>query len=252
MKLLLLAAGYGTRLYPLTRNRAKPLLEVAGVPMIERIIRLFADVPEIDGTYIVTNHRFAADFEIWASRFQCPLRGELRVFDDGTTTNEDKLGAIGDIRFVLDTARVDDDLVVVAGDNLFDATLEPFVVRGREQGCLVGVYDVGDLERVKQYNHIVTDAQGRVVEFEEKPAAPKSTLTAICLYHFPAATLPLVSRYLEEGNNPDAPGYYIQWLHRQVPVYTYRIPGVWFDIGTMSSYEEANRVFAAKSQRSGS
>ena len=247
MKLLLLAAGYGTRLYPLTRNRAKPLLEVAGVPMIERIIALFAGVPQIDGTFIVTNHRFAADFEAWAAGYRSPLPGELRVFDDGTTTDENKLGAIGDIRFVLDAAGVGEDLLVVAGDNLFDTPLDGFVARGGEQGCLIGVYDVGDLERVRQYNHIVVDGHGRVVEFEEKPPRPKSTRTAICLYSLPAATLPLVSRYLEAGGNPDAPGYYIEWLHRQVPVYTYRIAGIWFDLGTMASYEEANRVFGANS-----
>ncbi len=246
MNLLLLAAGYGTRLYPLTRNRAKPLLEVAGKPMIERIIELFADVDDIAEIITVTNHRFAADFEAWAASYAPPRGVPIRVIDDGTTSDDDKLGAIGDIRFSLERIGRENDLVVVGGDNLFDRSLGFFCEEGRRRGALVGVYDVGDLELVRQYNHIVIDEDDRVIEFAEKPEEPKSTLTAICLYYFPAGTLHLVDQYLREGNNPDAPGYYLQWLHRRIPVYACRIPGTWFDIGTMESFQRANEAFGGR------
>ena len=246
MKLLVLAAGYATRLYPLTLDRPKALLDVAGRPMLEHVLASLAPVREIDGTYVVTNSKFAPHLRDWA-------RGSsfaATVLDDGTLDEETKRGAIGDIAFVVDEAGLDDDLVVVAGDNLFSETLEGFgrAIRERRAPTL-GVYDVGDLEAIKRYNAIEVDADGRIVFFEEKPAHPRSTLTGIALYFYPRETVPLVRRYVEEGNNPDQPGRLVQWLYTRVDFYTWLVPGIWYDVGSAESLAEANRVFAELARR---
>jgi glucose-1-phosphate thymidylyltransferase len=241
VKLLVLAAGYATRLYPLTLDRPKALLEVAGRPMLEHVLASLAPIEEVDTTYVVTNSKFAGHFEEWE-------RGssyDAVVVDDGTRDDETKRGAIGDIAFVAERERLDDDLIVVAGDNLFSETLAGFgeTIRARRAPTLA-VYDVGDLEAIKQYNAIEVDGDGRIVFFEEKPAQPRSTVTGIALYFYPRDTLPLVRRYVDEGNNPDQPGRLIQWLYPQVPCYTWLVPGIWYDIGSAESLAEADRVFS--------
>lgn len=247
MKLLVLAAGYATRLRPLTDHTAKPLLPVAGRPMIDHILEKFDASPQIDEIYVVTNSRYAADFEAWAAR--CMAAGRfagrpVRVFDDGTSSNEDRKGAIGDIGFVMDRVKLDDDLIVVAGDNLFTGPLTEYVAEAQRKGVLVGVYDVGDLQEIRKYNNLGLDPDGRITFFEEKPATPISTITAIALYSYPRAVLPLIRSYLTEGNNPDQPGRLVQWLYPRVPCFTYRIEGIWLDIGSRETYDEAQRIFA--------
>jgi glucose-1-phosphate thymidylyltransferase len=242
MKVLVLAAGYATRLYPLTLDRPKALLDVAGRPMLEHVLAALAPIPELDGTYVVTNSKFAPAFEEWARASSF----DATVVDDGTVDDEGKRGAIGDIGFVLEQEAVDDDLIVVAGDNLFSETLDGFGAAARErQAPILAVYDVGDLEAIRKYNAIDVDDEGRILFFEEKPEHPRSTLTGIALYFYPRATLPLVRRYLDEGRNPDQPGLLVQWLYPQTPFYTWLVPGIWFDVGSKESLEEANRVFGA-------
>jgi glucose-1-phosphate thymidylyltransferase len=245
MKLLILAAGYATRLYPLTLNQPKPLLPVAGKPMIDHVIEKFSKSPEIDEIFVVTNNKFATHFETWAKYAEKKHARKIRVFNDRTTSDTDKLGAIGDIHFVMNEASLNDDLVIVAGDNLFSGTLEDYVKRAKQKGILIGVYDVGDLEAIKKYNNISMDASGKVTHFEEKPKEPRSTITAIALYHYPRQALPLIRQYIQEGNNPDQPGRLVQWLYTRQPVYTYQITGQWLDIGSKETYEEANALFSA-------
>jgi len=249
MKVIILAAGYATRLYPLTLHQPKPLLPVAGKPMIEYVLDHLAPVGGLDRIYVVTNARFAALFQAWADgyhRAKNPLN--LAIVNDGSTDDSNKLGAIGDIHYVLTTQRVEDDLIVVAGDNLFDRSLEGFGQCARaRQAPVLAVYDVGSLEAVRQYNSITLDAEGRITFFEEKPAHPTSTLTGIALYYYPRAVLPWIERYVREGNNPDQPGRLVQWLYPRLPFYTWKVPGLWYDIGSRESLEEANRVFANKS-----
>ena len=142
--------------------------------------------------------------------------------------------------------KVDDDVIVVAGDNLFSKSLEEFGRVAREKKApVLAVYDVGNLEEVKKYNSISVDQSGRIEFFEEKAKQPKSTLTGIALYYYPKSTIPLIRQYISEGNNPDQPGRLVQWLYPRTPVYTWRVPGLWFDVGSKESLEEANRVFAA-------
>jgi len=247
MNVLILAAGYATRLYPLTLTRAKPLLEVAGKPMIDWVLDNLAPIPGIERIYVVTNHKFAADFQTWADAYaQRQPKLAFTIVDDGSTSDADKLGAIGDIHFVLNRENLlGDDLLVVAGDNLFSESLEGFAAAARGAAAALAVYDVGDLELIKKYNAISTDADGVITHFEEKPANPTGTLTGIALYYYAKQTLPLFNTYIEEGNNPDQPGRFVQWLHTRQPVRTWQVPGIWFDIGGKESLEEADRVFRA-------
>jgi glucose-1-phosphate thymidylyltransferase len=182
---------------------------------------------EADEIHLVTNARFAPDFERWAEG------RDVRVHDDGTTSNDDRLGAIGDIRFVLEQTGFDDDLLVIAGDNLFDFSLADYVAywRGKEGGSCLAVYDVGDIELAKLYGVVEVDGDDRIVGFVEKPPAPASTLAATATYLYTREHAGLIERYLEEGNPPDQPGNFVAWLHTRAPVYAYRFAGEWHDIG---------------------
>lgn len=245
MHVLILAAGYATRLYPLTRNKAKPLLEVAGKPMIQWVADHLSAVPGIEKIHIVTNNKFAADFEAWAAEYQTfHATAAINVINDRSTSDDDKLGAIGDIHLVVNQENLShSDLLVVAGDNLFSQSLENFAAYARQHPAAVAVYDVGDLEEIRKYNNIEIDDQQRIVHFEEKPQNPKNTVTGIALYYFSKETVPMFNQYIEEGNNPDQPGRFIQWLYPRIPVRTHEVEGIWFDIGSKETLEEANEVF---------
>jgi glucose-1-phosphate thymidylyltransferase len=246
MNALILAAGYATRLYPLTLNRPKPLLPVAGRPMIDHVLERMAPIGAFDRVFVVTNARFADQFEQWRAHYSGPVpRESLVVVNDGSTDDATKLGAIGDLNLVLARAQVDDDLVVIAGDNLFNTPLAGFGDRCRQVNApVLGVYDVGSLDLIKKYSAITLDPAGRITRFEEKPQAPTSTLTGIALYFYPRAVLPLIRQYVAEGNNPDQPGRLVQWLYPRVPFYTWNVPGLWYDIGSKETLDEADRVFA--------
>jgi glucose-1-phosphate thymidylyltransferase len=242
MKAVVLAAGYATRLYPLTKTVAKPLLSVGGRPMIDHLLDRIREVDEIDAVHVVTNHRFAGSFLRWAEAYE-PGGLELVVHDDGTTSEEDKLGAIGDIHYVVSTAGLEhDDLLVVAGDNLFDFSLADYVRwwRGKGQASAVALYDVADLALVHKYSSVELDHDERLVGFVEKPEHPESTLVATATYLFHRAHVPLVERYLEEGNSPDQPGRFVAWLVPQAPVFGYRFDGEWRDIGDAEQLLEAD------------
>ena len=239
MKALVLAAGYATRLYPLTLDKPKALLEVGGRPMLDYVFERLREM-DVDETIVVTNAKFTPHFEEWAAG-----QDDVRVVNDGTTSNDDRLGAIGDIGFVLDELGVDDDLVVVAGDNLFGENVSAFAAYGRERDApVLAVHDVGDLSRMHEYNQIEVDDEGRIVFFEEKPANPRSTLTGVALYFYPRRVLPQIRHYLDDGNNPDQPGRLIEWLYPRTPVYTWQLPGEWYDIGSAETLQEADRIFS--------
>ena len=241
MKGLVLAAGYATRLYPLTLDKPKALLEVGGQPMLDHVLERMQAMG-VDGTIVVTNAKFTPHFEEWATG-----KSGVTIVNDGTTSNEDRLGAIGDIGFVLDQLGSDDDLVVVAGDNLFGDDVSGFAAYGREVDApVIAVHDVGDLARMHEYNQIEIDDEGRIVFFEEKPAEARTTLAGVALYYYPRGALSLVHRYLSDGNNPDQPGRLVQWLYPRTAVYTWRLPGEWYDIGSAETLEEADRIFSQR------
>ncbi len=250
MKALILAAGYATRLYPLTLDQPKPLLKVGGKAMMEWVIEKLLPVGGgLDHCYVVTNEKFTPHFERWAAQYHCPGL-KFSIINDGTNSDANKLGAIGDMHLVLKSQGIDDDLIVVAGDNLFSESLADFgrVCREKQQPILA-VYDVGDLEQIKKYNSITLDAAGQITFFEEKPQQPTSTLTGIALYYYPRQSLKYIHQYIAEGNNPDQPGRLVQWMYSRTPVFTWRVPGQWFDIGSKETLAEADQVFSALPQR---
>ena len=246
MNVIILAAGYATRLHPLTLNKAKPLLEVGGKPIIEWVMDNLAPVPDLKTIYVVTNEKFAKDFQDWAKSYSSRHPNlKLKIVNDGTTSDSDKLGAIGDINLVITREDLNnEDLLVVAGDNLFSEPLTDFVANARGAKAVLATYDVGDLEAVKKYSNITTDNEGVITDFEEKPPKPKDTLAGIALYYFSRETVPMFTTYTAAGNNPDQPGRFIQWLYKQTPVKTAQIKGTWFDIGSKETLAEANKIFS--------
>jgi glucose-1-phosphate thymidylyltransferase len=248
MQLLILAAGYATRLYPLTLNQPKPLLPVAGKPMINHVLDHLSGIQGIEKVLVVTNNKFITHFEQWAADYDKKGAGfDFKIINDGSTSDDDKLGAIGDINLVIEKEKITGDLMVVAGDNLFDQSLVDFGRACKEKNApVLGVYDVKDWELVKKYNSISVDESGKITHFEEKSPNPKSTLTGIALYYYPASVVPMIKQYIAEGNNPDQPGRLVQWLYPRLPFYTWKVPGMWFDIGGKESLAEADAIFSKK------
>lgn len=244
MKAILLGAGYGTRLYPLTKDRPKPLLPVGGKPILERILDKLLTIEELDECYVVSNGKYFERYGHWLKgyRSECPIR----LVNNRTQTPEERLGAVGDIQFVIEEAEIHDDLLIVAGDNLLEFDLLEFADFFRSKGPAVGLKDMAGSSLINKYSVVELNEEGRIVDFDEKPARPRTTLIAICLYLFPASELDRIRQYLQEQHNPDAPGYYIQWLYRLVPLYGYIIRGPWFDIGDIDSYNMANELYGVK------
>lgn len=230
MKALILAAGYATRLRPLTDSIPKQLLPVGGRPIVDWILDRIEET-SAEEIHLVTNARFADDFVRWAGD------KDVVVHNDGTTSNEDRLGAIGDIQF----ADLDDDLLVIAGDNLFDYSLADYEVYWRERGgSCIAVLDVGDPGLAKKYGVVDVGENDRVTAFVEKPVDPPTTLCATATYLYTREHANLIATYLAEGNPPDQPGNYVAWLHTRAPVYAYRFEGDWFDIGDRDQLLEAD------------
>ena len=238
MKCVILAAGYATRLRPLTDDVPKHLLPVGGRPMLDWVLDSVRQVQDVDEVHLVTNSRFAPAFERWAE-----TNGVL-VYDDGTTSNDDRLGAVGDLRLAIEEAGLDgEEVVVLAGDNLFDFSLPRFVEWWRSKpqpASAVPLHDVGDLELAKQYGIADTDRDDRIVRFVEKPSDPSSTLASTLIYLLPPEHVRLVSTYLDEGLSPDNAGSFLGWLADRDPAYGYRFEGTWYDIGDKTQLLEAD------------
>ena len=237
----MLAAGYATRLRPLTDSIPKMLLPLAGRPMLDYLIDRVEMVDEVDEIHAVTNARFAGDLGAWASQ-RSGVR-PVAVWNDGTTSNEDRMGAIGDLRFTLEQAGLEgEELLVIAGDNLIEYSLQDFVRFWREkgEGAAIAVHHVPDRELIKQYGVVELDQDDRVVSLEEKPSQPRSDLAATAAYLYPPEHVALIGPYLDEGNSPDAPGHFVVWLYGRAPVYGYRFEGGWMDIGDPQQLLEAD------------
>ncbi|MBI5367885.1 MAG: nucleotidyltransferase family protein [Planctomycetes bacterium] len=244
MKALVLGAGYAARLYPLTKDRPKSLLPIGGRPILEWIIEPLSQIPELDEIFVLSNHRFAEQFEKWAGTYRSAR--PIRILDDGTLSHEDRLGAVGDMQFAIERGRIRDDLLVIAGDNLIEYDPQDFAAFFRKHGATVALKDLGEREPVSQYSGVELDAHGRIVRFEEKPPTPETSLISTGLYLLPRKQLKLIAEYLERGQNRDAPGYYLEWLHRQVDLWGYLVRGSWFDISDIDSYNKACELHPAK------
>jgi glucose-1-phosphate thymidylyltransferase len=237
MKGVILAAGYATRLQPLTNDVPKQLLPVGGRPMLDWVLDRVGEVDDVDALHLVTNSRFAPAFARWAETHS------VTVHDDGTSSNDDRLGAVGDLRLAIDEARLDDELLVLAGDNLFEFSLPRVVEWWRtkpQPSSAVPLHDVGDLELATHYGIADTDAEDRIVGFVEKPSDPASTLASTLVYLLPPEHVNLVSTYLDDGHSPDNAGSFLGWLARREPVYGYRFDGAWYDIGNHDQLLEAD------------
>ena len=255
MKSLILAAGYATRMAPLTERHAKPLLPVGGKPVLDHILESLSTVRALREVLIVTNHRFHSQFTAWldASRRGSGADASRRVItliDDGTTSNSSRLGAIGDLALVVRQARIDDeDLLVMAGDNLFDFEINHFFEFFQEKGTdVISVHRTTDVERLRRSGNVKLDNAARVIDFVEKPAHPESCYCSPPLYIFRKETLGMVGRYIDEGNDPDAPGHFIAWLQTRRPVHAFVFEEPRYDIGTLESYREVDRIYSSTSR----
>ena len=217
---------------------------MGGRPILGRLLGQLAEIEELDHVFVVTNAKFADRFREFAETWAGPP--DISIVDDGTTSDEDKLGAIGDLALVIGQEGIDEELLVAAGDSIFgEGGLGDFARLGLAKGAPVtAVIDVGDPEAVKRYSAITTDAEGRITAFEEKPEQPESTLAGIALYFYPRSVLPLIGRYLAEGNNPDQPGRLVEWMYERTPFYVWQVPGRWYDIGSPETLEQADREFS--------
>lgn len=248
MKCIILAAGYATRLYPLTENFPKPLLEVAGKPILDWLIDDMAQTGMIDEYIVISNHKFANIFEEWVERRNTsdilPLTSDIVILDDGTTSNDNRLGAVKDIQFAIEQLQLDDDLLVMAGDNLLDFSLADFIKYGKEKNatCVMRYYEANE-ERLHKTGIIEVDSAERILSFEEKPAQPKSHWCVPAFYYYTREDSHLIKKGIEGGCGTDAPGSFIAWLCQQTKVYAWEMPGKRYDIGNLQSYEEVKKIF---------
>ena len=241
MKALLLAAGYATRLRPLTDEVAKPLLPVAERPMADWILDRIDESGEIDGVHVVTNAVYAPAFERWAAS-----RG-ITVHDDGTTSNETRLGALGDIRLAVhDGGLGAEGLLVIAADNLFEFSLADYIAFWRRKGgSALAVHRLADPGLAHLYGVVELDGDDRVIGMEEKPERPRSDLVSTATYLFSAEHVALLDRYLDEGNPPDPPGRFLMWLAEHEAVYGFRFSESWLDIGDPAQLLAADNRYRA-------
>jgi len=245
MKIIILAAGYAVRLQPLTLNMPKSLLPVGGRTILDRILDKLRGIEGWDRVYIVSNGKFAGKFGEWLKTV--PVKDKIDIINDGSTTNDNRLGAIKDMALVLKEKGVDDDTLVIAGDNLFEMDLGGFMKFARaNDGVSVALYDIGDKTLARSFGVVSVDRNGLVTDFEEKPPEPKSSLVSTGIYYFPKNKLPFIKKYVKMQSKLDAPGYYIGWLSKEDKVYGFSFLEDWYDIGNIDSYKNADRKYTEK------
>lgn len=237
MKCIILAAGYATRLYPLTENFPKPLLKVGDKTILDWLVDDISSSGAVDGFIVVSNHRFAHIFQEWAP-------DGVTVVDDGTSTNETRLGAVCDIKFAIDSLSIDDDLLVIAGDNVLDFSLTKFIEYAGVKGtsCIMRYYEPDD-RRLRKSGIVEVDGDDRIVSMEEKPSNPKSHWCCPPFYFYKREDAGLVAEAIAGGCGTDAPGSFIAWLSSKVPVHAMEMPGSRYDIGNLDSYREVCETY---------
>jgi len=232
-------------MYPLTLHTPKPLLDIAGRSIIDKLLDKLERTPGIDECIVVSNDKFFDHFLAWSQNVRSTW--PLVILNDGSTDNENRLGAVADIRFALREKDINDDLLVLAGDNLFDFELADFAGFFREKNCdCITSHKLEDTEQLRRTGVIEVDKDWKVISFEEKPAQPRSTLAVPPFYLYKKETLPLFEDYLEEGQNPDAPGNFIPWLLSRKPVAAYLFEGQRYDIGSLETYKTVCAIFKEK------
>ena len=242
MDVIILAGGYATRLRPLTLNMSKPLLKVAGRPIVDYLLDKVDELDGVERVFVVGNEKFHEDYEEWVKDHQHHSY-EVIPLNDSTTSNEDRLGAVGDIRFGIEKGGITDDCMVLGGDNLFDFSLaQARAFQKKMDMPAIVCFDVERKDLVSLYSEArITD--GIVTDFVEKPPEPETTLAGVLIYLLRAKDLNLVGEYLDEGNGADNAGSFIQWLVQKTSVAGYAVSGRWLDIGTKEEYDRANAMW---------
>ncbi len=240
MKCLILAAGYATRLYPLTENFPKPLLQVGEKTILDWLVDDIDTAGMADEYVVISNHKYAHHFEDWAKTKSM----KVTVVDDGTSSNETRLGAVKDIQFAIETLGLDDDMLVIAGDNVLSFSLTRFLRYAKEKGtsCIMRYYE-GSQQKLTKCGVVQINEQDKILGMEEKPAQPKSNWCCPPFYYYTREDAKLVSKGIEAGCGTDAPGSYIAWLCTQTPVHAMEMPGKRFDVGNLESYNKIREEY---------
>lgn len=240
MKCLILAAGYATRLYPLTENFPKPLLKVGHKTILDWLVDDIDTLNVVDEFVVISNHKFAHYFEAWAAT----KAQKITVVDDGTDTNETRLGAVKDIQFAIEQLQLKADMLVIAGDNVLDFSLTKFMEYALKKGtsCIMRYYEP-EAKKLSKSGVVTLDENDRVLEMAEKPAVPASNWCCPPFYYYTAEDARLVRKGIESGCGTDAPGSYIAWLCQQTAVHAMEMPGKRYDIGNLESYEKVKAEY---------
>ena len=240
MKCLILAAGYATRLYPLTENFPKPLLEVGEKTILDWLVDDIDTAGLVDEYVVISNHKFAHHFEKWAATKAM----KVTVVDDGTSSNETRLGAVKDIQFAIDQLGLDDDMLVIAGDNVLDFSLTKFVTYAQKKGtsCIMRYFEPVE-QKLTKCGVVLIDETDRILEMAEKPAQPKSHWCCPPFYYYTREDVKLVAKGIAAGCGTDAPGSYIAWLCNQTTVHAMEMPGTRYDVGNLESYNKIKEEY---------
>lgn len=239
MKCLILAAGYATRLYPLTENFPKPLLEVQGKSILDWLIDDMETAGAVDEYIVISNHKFAHHFEKWAA-----TRQKITVLDDGTETNETRLGAVKDIQFAIEKLGLQDDMLVIAGDNLLTFSLTHFIryAQQKQASCTMRYYE-HNWDRLLKTGVVTVDEEDKILRMTEKSPNPETHWACPAFYYYTREDAALVAKGIQAGCGTDAPGSYLAWLCIQTPVYAMEMPGSRYDIGNLETYEKAQTEY---------
>jgi glucose-1-phosphate thymidylyltransferase len=242
---MVLAGGFAKRMWPLTMDFPKSLLPVAGKPVIDHIIEKTDKIGGLNEIYVSTNKKFEGVFRKWIRDYESrkQSRKKIILIVEPVLKEEEKFGSIKAIEYFIKQHKVNDDVLIIGGDNIFSFSLKDFLDFSREKKApAVAFFDMGDTEKVRRrFGVCVLDGNARIKEFQEKPDKPKSALVSTCIYHFPKSSLKMISEYLKDKNNPDAPGYFITWLLKKTPVYGFVSKEKWYDIGSQETYKQADR-----------
>jgi glucose-1-phosphate thymidylyltransferase len=246
MKAVILAGGFAKRMLPLTENQAKALLPVAGRPIIDYILEKLETLDCVRDVFVSTNEKFEPSFREWMAGLK--TRKKVKLVVECHDCEEKKFGAVGGLKYLIDKQKINDDLLIIAGDNLFEFNLGSFISYcGDCRDTTIAFYDICDKEKVRRrFGVAILGKDNTVKDFEEKPEEPKSTLISTGIYLIPKEELHFINDYLLEKNNPDAPGFFFQWLRDKRPIRGFVFTEKWFDIGSFELYEQANREFEKK------